>query len=38
MHAITIPYDMIHVCMYPQELMRAKGLKVRQTGLFFYCY
>ena len=27
MHAITIPYDMIHVRMYVQELMRAKDLK-----------
>ena len=27
MHAITIPYDIIHDCKYAQELMRAKGPK-----------
>ena len=26
MHAIMIPYDMIHKIMYAQELVRAKGL------------
>ena len=37
MHAIMIPYDMIHyiIIMYAQELMRAKGLKERQTWLSF---
>ena len=33
MHAIMIPYDMIHIIMYAQELMRAKGLKERQILL-----
>ena len=32
MHAIMIPYDMIHIIiMYAQELVRAKGLKEQQT-------
>ena len=31
MHAIMIFYDMIHNYMYAQELVRAKGLKERQT-------
>ena len=33
MHALTIPYDMIHNYMYAhaQEPVRAKGLKERQT-------
>ena len=31
MHAIMIPYDMIHIIMYVQELVRAKGLKERKT-------
>ena len=35
MHAIMIPSDMIHIIMYAQELVRAKGLKERQTGLSF---
>ena len=35
MHAIMIPYDMIHIIMYAQELVRAKGLKERQTWLSF---
>ena len=35
MHAIMIPYDMIHIIMYAQELVRAKGLKERQTLLSF---
>ena len=35
MHAIMIPYDMIHNYMYAQELVRAKGLKERQTLLSF---
>ena len=33
MHALTIPYDMIHNYMYAQELVRAKGLKEWQTIL-----
>ena len=36
MHAITNPYDMIHVRMYAQELMRAKSLKVRKSGKHDY--
>ena len=28
---LTIP-DMIHVCAYPQELMRAKGLKEQRIA------
>ena len=35
MHAIMIPYDTIHKRMYAQELVRAKGLKERQTRLSF---
>ena len=37
MYAITIPYDilLVCVCMYAQELMRAKGLKERPTLLSF---
>ena len=35
MHAITIPYDMIHIIMYAREFVRAKGLKERQTRLSF---
>ena len=31
MHAIMIPYEMIHNYMYAQEFARAKGLKERQT-------
>ena len=31
MHAIMIPYDMIHTYIYAQELVIAKGLKERQT-------
>ena len=34
MHAIMICYDMQHI-MYAQELVRAKGLKERQTWLSF---
>ena len=34
-HAIMIPYDMIHTYMYAQELVRAKSLKERQTRLSF---
>ena len=30
-----IPYDMIHIIMCAQELVRAKGLKERQTWLPF---
>ena len=36
MHAITIPYDMIHIRMYVQELVRTKGLKEWQTLLSFF--
>ena len=32
-HAMTIFYDMIHVCMYPQKLMRARGLKEQQIAI-----
>ena len=40
MHAIMIPYDMIHNYMYAQELVRAKGLKEWQFkhDYLFYCY
>ena len=34
MHALTIPYDMIHSYMYAQEVVRAKGLKEWQTLLY----
>ena len=35
MHAPMIPYDVIHIIMYAQEFVRAKGLKERQTWLSF---
>ena len=35
-HAITIPNDIIHIIMYAQELVRAKGLKEWQTLLSFF--
>ena len=31
MHVIMIPCDMIHIILYALELVRAKGLKERQT-------
>ena len=36
MHAIMIPYDMIHY-MYAQELVRAKGLEERHTLVPIVC-
>ena len=34
MHALTIRYDIMYVCMYAQEVMRAEGLKEWPTQLF----
>ena len=34
-YVLSHPYDMIHIIMYAQELVRAKGLKEQQTWLSF---
>ena len=35
-HAIMIPYDIIHVCMHMQELMKARRPgRVANTIIFF---